>query len=727
MPVLQYRMAFLAVVLPLTFLCYRPRAAGAAARRTERRGRPARAPLDWVLAGVGAGRLRVPAVRASTSSSAAPSPRPARRGHGRGLRAAGAGGNPAHRRADPARWSASRSSRTPTTAATSPSSMRARPPRLRPRPHHRRALHGHRGHLRRAARRRGDVHRAVHHLRRGAGLLGRRRSSSWTCRSPRSGAPVRRPAAPSRSPGSCSAPSPARARPRPCRWARSPGRSCAAPDTRASRRAGCSPPPASGRSCRRRRWARRRSSSPSTSTCRTCACCCSPPSRRCCTTWASCWRSSSTPGASAPAPSSVDAPPLGRLLLRYGYHFSSLVAIVVFMALDYSPFRSVVYATILAFALSMLDRGHRLTPVRTAKALSQGALGVLPVAATTAAAGVIVGRGHADRPGTEGVQPHRRRRGRRAWPSPRSWPRWPSCCSGLAVPVTASFIIAAVIIGPALQTLGVPVEAAYMFIFYFAVLSEVTPPTALAAVAASAVTGGNAFRTMMQTWKYTLPAFLVPFAFVLAPAGECAARPGAARRGRRLDGRVRAGGARPGGRHRRLARRPGPRPRAGGVRGRRRRPALPAPRGGGHRHRAARRRARTPPDLRRRGRPTATRARRRPRNPSRQEIPHDHPTTRHRRRGGRSPSPAGLDRLRRGEPDRGDDSGGQVQGRPAVHRHRQHDRRVLPARRRLRRPDHQARRRLPGDRRGHRRQRGEHPARRARRLRHRLHARRRRR
>ena len=59
-----------------------------------------------------------------------------------------------------------------------------------------------------------------------------------------------------------------------------------------------------------------------------------------------------------------------------------------------------------------------------------------------------------------------------------------------------------------------------MFIFYYAVLSEVSPPTALAAVAASAITGGNAFKTMMMTWKYTLPAFLVPFAFVLSPNGE---------------------------------------------------------------------------------------------------------------------------------------------------------------------------------------------------------------
>jgi TRAP-type uncharacterized transport system fused permease subunit len=59
-----------------------------------------------------------------------------------------------------------------------------------------------------------------------------------------------------------------------------------------------------------------------------------------------------------------------------------------------------------------------------------------------------------------------------------------------------------------------------MFIFYYAVLSEVSPPTALAAVAAAAITGGNAYRTMIMTGKYTLPAFLVPLAFVLTPNGQ---------------------------------------------------------------------------------------------------------------------------------------------------------------------------------------------------------------
>jgi len=85
--------------------------------------------------------------------------------------------------------------------------------------------------------------------------------------------------------------------------------------------------------------------------------------------------------------------------------------------------------------------------------------------------------------------------------------------------VAASYIICAVIAAPALTKLGVPDFAAHMFIFYYAVLSEVSPPTALSPFAAAAITGGDPYKTTLQSWKYTLPAFVVPFVFVLDPAG----------------------------------------------------------------------------------------------------------------------------------------------------------------------------------------------------------------
>jgi TRAP transporter 4TM/12TM fusion protein len=215
----------------------------------------------------------------------------------------------------------------------------------------------------------------------------------------------------------------------------------------------------------------------------------------------------------------VEAPPFGRLLLRFGYHFSSLALIVLLMAVGRSPFQAVVFATAAAFALSFLDRQHWLTPRRLWQALVQGSFGVLAVTAVCAVAGIIVGvvtlTGLGLNLSDIVVDAAGGNLGLTAlFAGVAIW------VLGLAVPVTASFIIAAVVVAPALVGLGVAGPEAYMFVFYYAVLSEVSPPTALAAVAAAAITGGDAYKTMLMTWRYTLPAFLVPFAFVLTDNGS---------------------------------------------------------------------------------------------------------------------------------------------------------------------------------------------------------------
>ncbi|MGH3487151.1 MAG: TRAP transporter permease [Actinopolymorphaceae bacterium] len=215
-----------------------------------------------------------------------------------------------------------------------------------------------------------------------------------------------------------------------------------------------------------------------------------------------------------------------RLLGRFGYHFLSLFLIVAFMAANIPPFKAVVYATILQFGCSFLDRTHAMTPRRLLDALATGTRSVLPVTAVCAAAGVIVAVVTLTGLGlnlagviVDGAQA--------AGDHPMLvllltalFAAVAVAVIGLAVPVTASFIIASVIITPALLELGVTRPEAYMFVFYYAVLSEVSPPTALAAVASAAITGGNAMRTMWASWKYALPAFLVPFAFVLSDNGS---------------------------------------------------------------------------------------------------------------------------------------------------------------------------------------------------------------
>ena len=189
------------------------------------------------------------------------------------------------------------------------------------------------------------------------------------------------------------------------------------------------------------------------------------------------------------------------------------------LAIGFSAFRSVIIATVVAFLLSFLDRRDWMGPRQVWEALVAGARGVLPIAATTAAAGIIVAVVSLTGLGLKLAGLIVDLAGG-SLALTAIFAAIAVLILGLAVPVTASFIIAAAVVAPALVALGVEDFAAYMFIFYYAVLSEVSPPTALSAFAAAAITGGNGFKTMMLTCRYTLPAFLVPFAFVLAPKGE---------------------------------------------------------------------------------------------------------------------------------------------------------------------------------------------------------------
>ena len=209
---------------------------------------------------------------------------------------------------------------------------------------------------------------------------------------------------------------------------------------------------------------------------------------------------------------------LGQLTLRYGYHFTSLVAIAVFMAYGMTAFRAVFWATVLAFGLSFVRKETALWPRKLAQALQDGGMSILPVVATTATAGIIVGVVTLTGLGLKiaGILVTLAGSSLFLTVLYSAIAVW---LLGLAVPVTASYIIAAVMVAPALTQVGVDPAAAHMFIFYYAVLSEVSPPTALSPFAAAAITGANPFRTMMVTWKYTIPAFLVPFAFTLAPEG----------------------------------------------------------------------------------------------------------------------------------------------------------------------------------------------------------------
>ena len=222
------------------------------------------------------------------------------------------------------------------------------------------------------------------------------------------------------------------------------------------------------------------------------------------------------------------------LAKRYWFHFLSLVSIIAFMLMGFSPELSVFWATVVSLVTSFLRRDTSLLPYDVAtgkapffagilqsgfvRALQSGSMAVLNAAATCAGAGIIVGVVTLTGLGLKFSSIVLAYAGgslllTAIYTALIVW------IVGLAVPVTASYIICAVIAAPALIALKVPEFAAHMFIFYYAVLSEVSPPTALSPFAAAAITGGDPYKTTLQCWKYTTPAFLVPFMFVLDPSG----------------------------------------------------------------------------------------------------------------------------------------------------------------------------------------------------------------
>ena len=223
------------------------------------------------------------------------------------------------------------------------------------------------------------------------------------------------------------------------------------------------------------------------------------------------------------------------LTKKYWFHFFSLVSIVVFMLYGFSPIMSVFWATVVSAASSMLRRDTAiiswdwftgkqpllsgLYQSNLTKALAAGSTGVLAIAATCAGAGLIVGTVTLTGLGLKFSSIVIEYAGgslllTTIFTALVVW------VVGLAVPVTASYIICAVIAAPALINLGVPAFAAHMFIFYYAVLSEVSPPTALSPFAAAAICKGDPYKTTMQTWKYVAPAILVPFMFTLDKSGS---------------------------------------------------------------------------------------------------------------------------------------------------------------------------------------------------------------
>jgi TRAP transporter 4TM/12TM fusion protein len=220
---------------------------------------------------------------------------------------------------------------------------------------------------------------------------------------------------------------------------------------------------------------------------------------------------SSPPGGPA-APGAADA-----LAPFQGVLFAvALGGLLWFLLIGFTPFRAVTLSLAAVFALSLCRRETRLTPRALLQAITRAGRDVVPLIAAAACVGIIIGVVTLTGVGT----------------------RFPavvlplaedslllalllimisSLVLGMGLPSVVCYLLMATLIGPALAQLGVVPLAAHLFIFYFGMMSMVTPPVALAAYAASSIAGSNIIPTSLAAFRFALVGFTLPFMFVFRP------------------------------------------------------------------------------------------------------------------------------------------------------------------------------------------------------------------
>ncbi|RKQ35756.1 TRAP transporter permease [Oceanobacillus halophilus] len=209
-------------------------------------------------------------------------------------------------------------------------------------------------------------------------------------------------------------------------------------------------------------------------------------------------------------------PSVGGVLLRQGYLFLPIVIIIGLMVYGFSPMKAGFYAILAAIVLSWVRKATRMKFLDILAALESGARNALTVIAACATAGIIVGAVSLTGLGI-------------------TFSRFvidlaggslllllvfiaiASIIMGMGMPTVSAYVILAVLGAPALIQLGVNEVAAHMFVFYFGVLSGLTPPVAITAYTTAGIAGSDPFKTALYAMKVGLGGFFVPFIFAYNP------------------------------------------------------------------------------------------------------------------------------------------------------------------------------------------------------------------
>ena len=213
-----------------------------------------------------------------------------------------------------------------------------------------------------------------------------------------------------------------------------------------------------------------------------------------------------------------DLPKFVPLFIRQGYLLIPLVTLVAMVMMGYTMSRSAVIATLLAILVSIPNKSTRMNPTRFVNALETGGKNTLSVAVACGIAGIIAGVVTMTGLGQILISAIVSVAGDRVIIA--LFLTMLTCIVlGMGVPTTANYIIMATTCAPILVTgMNMDPIAANMFVFYFGIVADITPPVALAAYAGSAIAKSNPMKTALNASRLAIAAFIVPYIFAFNPA-----------------------------------------------------------------------------------------------------------------------------------------------------------------------------------------------------------------
>jgi TRAP transporter 4TM/12TM fusion protein len=205
------------------------------------------------------------------------------------------------------------------------------------------------------------------------------------------------------------------------------------------------------------------------------------------------------------------------VLKERGHLFVPLIAIIYILTEGFTPSRAALVGLVLSVVAGALKKATRMSVPEIFNALETGARGALGVAIACATAGIIVGVVTLTGLGLKMANGLIDLSGGYMLPT-LFFTMITSLILGMGVPTTANYVITATMCAPAVVMLGVPKLAAHLFVFYFGIIADITPPVALAAYAGAGIARANPFKTGVTASKLAIAAFIIPYIFVLNPA-----------------------------------------------------------------------------------------------------------------------------------------------------------------------------------------------------------------